>query len=260
MAKRIWITGVLLLGAGLLAVQPGGLLAAKADKAEKAPKAPKVDEATQQQTQIGSDIITSAQLADFGRKQQSPAALISAAELLLRADTLTRGKLETITEQPTNDKKEPVKAEAEKPRSLKDEANDLLDEASALGANVPGVEGLIKAAKQRDYRDEASKAGNTRGTITGPRTIQRTINPGGTHHYNFHYVRQQPAFFGLKSTGRAPLWVGMTVGDFVRFDQTTTFGQVTFYPPRNIDQRTEQNHVRIQNVGKQPTTYTLFVN
>jgi hypothetical protein len=259
-AKLRWVLALLAIAAMAALIGPSSVAeeAKKEDpKKEENPEKEKRD----QQAEIGTLLTTSAQMAEFGRKFKSPEALVAAAELLLRVDVLRNGeKLPEITEKPTDgdkDKPKELEVKAEKTKSFKDEAEDLFDEASTLAGSAPKgtVEALIKTAKARKYKGDGE-----RGTLNGPRTITRALQPGEVHHYDFEYVRQLPAYFAWRNSGQAPIHTTMVTGDFVRVDSFNNCGQISFVPGFSRNYKVEGNHLRIHNVGRVATVYTIIVN
>jgi hypothetical protein len=248
-AKQRWLTG-LVLGFGVALVLPAAATA-------EDPKPDKKDvEKKKEVADIGRYAIQGAELAEFGHKEKSPAALVAAAECYLKAEGLGGKKLGEINEEvkAVDQDGKPVEVKKEKTRSYKEEAEDLFDEARSLAKDLPDgtVEALIKAAKARKF--------NARDLLDGPRTMSRVIRPGEVHEYDFLYLRQLPAYFGWHNNGQAPLYCTVSAGEFVRLDTYNNNANLNFVPGFSRTHKVEKNHVRIENVGRKATVYTIILN
>ena len=80
-----WLAVAVMVGglAGLAGLEGPALAQGKGKKGGEDAKADAI-----------KDLLTAAEVAEFGRKHKAPEALIAAAGLLLRVDALTGGKLE----------------------------------------------------------------------------------------------------------------------------------------------------------------------
>ncbi len=206
-----------------------GLLAggARADEPKKAPgkKTFALDGAPQEaktkeqkdaarRAQSVGDLALAYQLADYGRANKSPEALIQAAAILSKmktdskAQTIKAGKGEDAT---------PVKLVL-----FRDEAAALLKEARALvkavadeKLNDPDVSAVGKKEAERiqacllDWIGRLEKG--TRGFIGGPHATVRRIGPGGTEPFVVTFVPGQLAV--LLVSGPPGARLNLTVSD-----------------------------------------------
>lgn len=205
-----------------------------------------------------SDLGLAAQLAEFGRgglnerdglstKTPAPEALVAAGALLLRTHKLTGGKMGTIADAP----KEGGKAAPAVP--LDKQAEALFDEArAAAGTNSKAVEALIEAAMKRDY---------DRGSVNGPSTTTRTLNPGETHTFNFNFYVGQPAAVAMTSTGPARIQFDLVhAGNGQSLLSIRGHNANYNWTPIRAKDNVRSFTVTLNNTGARPTTYTLTKN
>src|SRR5262245_58459260 len=148
------------------------------------------------------ELLTEAyRLAEFAEKHKSPEAYIAAGGLVLKLKALTRGGLGELNVKPEvldeNEKLVPgARAEAQKPESLDELAQEFFDAASGLGAELRlsnQVEALVKAAKAREY------APGTRGAIGGPKWFVRPLGARQTHVYRIPFDTYTVGAIGFQS-------------------------------------------------------------
>lgn len=194
-----------------------------------------------------------ADLAALGRDVKSAETLVIAGGMLLRANSLFGGKTDPLKEQPTVEDGKPVGA-ATASVPLAQQADGLFDEARAMaagGSKAAAVEALIKTVSAEFPK---------RGSVGGPQTVTRTLNPGETHRYNLNFYGGQPASVSMTSTGPAKIQFDVT-----HKSGTSLFslrGHNAYYnwmPPRDRD---TLRHVTVTmtNSGRNPTTYTFSKN
>jgi hypothetical protein len=201
------------------------------------------------------ELMAAYKLADFGRDHKAPEALIAAAGVLRKVHAATNGQMGQVAVKPVDDKDKPVAVEQEKLKSLADEANDLFDEASALGIQLklPAVEALIKAARKREY-----ELPGERGRAGGPSRVCRRIAPGGVHCYHIPYVAGTPAAIGIQSSNPVRARMVGPAGN-VLFNQVVRVGNYTWIPPAGKG-RVRTFTMRVENHGRSPAQYVLFTN
>lgn len=209
-----------------------------------------------------AELATAARLIAFGRGEmadktglknyKSPESLVAAGGILLRVNSAIGGKIETPDLKPTDENGKPVEAEAAKVANLEEEAKGLFDEARAMVAGnkdrAASLEALIKEASTFE----------TRGAVGSPRAISRTIRSGAVHVWRIPFVTRSMATVTFRSTGRSELHFaiedqpGATI--FSRNGTSASHSWLTGGPgPRNTT-------VRVRNVGRFPTTYTVYTN
>ena len=141
--------------------------------------------------QMIKDMATAARLVEFGHENKASEALITAASLLRKLDA-AGGAIEKLTVPVEDEKGKKLDVADEKDRSLKEQADDLFDQADGMGG--PGVAALVNAAKARTYPFK------TRGALGAPRRISRKISAGSTHVYTITFKGGQPAAIGFHSS------------------------------------------------------------
>ena len=187
MTTRVrWLALLFVSGAALAVLAPAGVDAGKTKAEKRAEEEAEKERAAQQKNaDLVSDLVTAYRLADLGRKQKSPEMLITAAGMLRQ---LSNAKLGTVKEQPVIENAKGEKTDDDpsklvvKAASLLDEANDLFDEADAMGqlqkANVGALIKLVKDRPLVGYRD----------VVGGPRSITRNIGGHQNNSFNFEFV------------------------------------------------------------------------
>jgi hypothetical protein len=256
-----WLTSLaLLVAAGCLLTATTSTAADPKDKPVSKEKMTPEDAADKRADDV-NDIMTAYQLADFGKKHRSPEALITAAGFFRKAALLQKDRLlKEIEERPeVSDEKDLPKGDA--PRGdarapdFEEEAGKLFDEASTIALELKlNVEPLIKAARAREYKSEA-----TRAVIGGPRTITRHIRGGQTHVFKFNFEPQMPCAIGFRATMPLKATVVRGDNDNVWAAAISTGGMHRGVPGASRSGKVPVT-IRFTNIGSQPVQYTLFVN
>jgi hypothetical protein len=197
-----------------------------------------------------ADAMAAYRMAEFGRANKAPEALVAAASMLKALDKV---KLREMEEPPPDEDGK----KTEKTPSFAQQAKDLFEEASALGVELKMdavIEPLIKAARARNI-------GN-RAVIGGPRTINRTIGPNGTQVFHFNFEPEKPGSFGFKASFPMKISVvrsdsaGAVIGDGV----TAAGHLVHVFGKAAPGKKSVPVTVRIHNESKQAGTFLLLVN
>jgi hypothetical protein len=137
---------------------------------------------------------TAPEVAEFGRKEKAPEALIAAAGMLLKAWSLAGEPKEYDGTVEDKDGKK-VDVPAEKAKTLKDQAKAIFEEARDLAktnAEATAINVLIKATEAR-HKEEAREA------IT-PLQVTRKVGAGGDHQYTVKFETHSPASVAFHST------------------------------------------------------------
>jgi hypothetical protein len=244
------------------AVLVGGFLLVAVQAPAQQPKGKDDAEKTAKRGAAVAELATASQLIAFGRGEmadttglknfKSPESLVAAAGILLRVNGAIGGKIETPDAKPTDDKDKPVEGEALKVTGLEEEAKALFDEARAMVAGnkerSATLESLIKEAS----------ASETRGAVGSPRAYSRNIGVGVTHVYRIPFVTRSPASVTFRSAARSELHFEIQDDPgaiiFSRNGTNASHSWMTGGPgPRSIT-------VRVRNVGRFPTSYTVLTN
>jgi hypothetical protein len=227
-----------------------GLWPVGADAQKKKDKEPAASE-----DQAGDDIaelVNAYKLAEFGRKNDAPEALITAGSLLRRFAKMQMGKIaeKATIEVEKGAKDEPLDKVAQAP-DYEEEANALFDEAQALATKLKvNVDKLIKMAKERP---------NTRGVIGGPRSISRMVGPKQTLVYHFNFEPHRPCAVGFQAS--VPLRVTVTRSDNDNpWAAAISTGGVHRGIPGGSRTGVVPVTVRVHNPGLQVARLQLFVN
>ena len=235
--KLRWLAVLLVLGGFMLT----GLPAPGADE-----KKPEKGEPEKTAGQVIEDAVTAYKMAEFGRKNDAPEALVAAASMLR---SLKGAKLTPVKEKPKVEGD--GAAEDVKTKSFGDEAEDLFEEASTLGLKLKQthVEALIKAAKARQYR----------GLIGGAQTIKRTISPKQTQVFNFEFEPNKSGSVGFSASFPMKVTVVRSDNSYVIADAVLAQGTAhhTFQTSKT---GVVPVTVRVQNLSGQAGTFQLFVN
>ncbi|QEL16261.1 hypothetical protein [Limnoglobus roseus] len=250
-----------MIRARFLPVLAAALVTAVALAPVPAADPPKADAATQEANAGDVQLLGDAyKLAEFAEKNKSPESYIAAGAMILKLKAVTKGEMGTLDAVPdVLDKDEkPVKgakADAKKAEGLAEIADGFFESASGLGLATKTskeVEGLIKAAKARDYTNGEA----TRGAIGGPKVAIRVLGAYQTHVYTIPFDTYSLAAIGFQAT--APLRCKMQIGSVVHFDQTVSVGQYVWKPRQNVAVRTFT--IVVSNPRNFPVTYKLFTN
>jgi len=242
MSKRLWLVGVVAVAVLLAAVLREPV------RAEKKEAKTKEDV----NTKIVQYLMMAGELEKFargedGKKIVRPEALITAADLLLQVDALTGGKLPELDAKVEDEKGNPVAAPAGNKKSFKEQADNLLDEAEGTG--VPGLNTLIKAAKNHKYEGFAG-----RDVVGGPKSITRAMGLGGLHTFTFKFRPKQQASINVQSNNVIRFEV-VQPGLGQLFNLVCTNGYYNWVPKGNQDVEIQ---VKVQTLNKQ-AQYTLYV-
>jgi hypothetical protein len=199
-----------------------------------------------------ADVIGAYKLAEFGRKNKAPEALITAGSLMRG---FAKVKLDKITEKvdievEKGSKDEPLDKVAKNP-DYEEEANALFDEAQAMAATLGvNVDKLVKLAKERP---------NTRGVIGGARTVHRHIGSHQTQTLHIQFETNRPMALGFHSSFPMHVEIVRHDNDHVWARGTTmhAFHQGTV-PSANRKGRAHVT-VRVHNQSRQHGSFQVFV-
>ncbi len=235
---------VLLLVGGILILVPVSPADEKKTTEEKEPE--KMVELTPEEKVI-EEVASAYKLAEFGRKNNAPEALIAAGTILR---SLKGTKLGKITEEPKVEGGE--KSEEVPAKSFEEQAGELFDEASTIGLmkKIAGVDSLIKAAKDREFRN----------VIGGPKTVRRTIGRGQTHTFHFNVQPNKNTSFGFQASFPMLISIVRSDNDFV-IANGVTGGAVIHHHFGGVRKGGKViATIRIKNVGRQAGSYQLFAS
>src|SRR5262249_5442889 len=123
----------------------------------------KLSEEDQGRLENVKDLMVAHQIAEFGRSYKAPEALVTAGALLLKVNDLTGGNVDKKIDFTAAEK-----GKGTDEKALKDQAEDLFDEAISM-KNSKDLMAIIKEAKNRDYTK--SEGFTKRGVIGGPKRI-----------------------------------------------------------------------------------------
>jgi hypothetical protein len=135
---------------------------------------------------------TAYKTAEFGEKNKSPEALVTAA-LMLRS--LKQIKKTAFTETPTDENGKPVEEKALEDKSFEQEAEDFFVAAELLAATlkIDRFKAFIDGARAR-------KEGSTRFVVGGTKSIKRRLGPGKTEVFHVKFRCAEPCPFALNSS------------------------------------------------------------
>lgn len=195
-------------------------------------------------------------LAEFGREVKSPEALALAGGMLLRADKMFGGKSEKLDVKPAGKDGKPLPDEKIAPVPLKEQADALFTEARGMVSKDPAQAKALEALIKRAEAFEGEK----RGSVGGPRTVTRTLNPGETHTYTIGFVSGQPAAVSMTSTGPAKILFDITHAKGTNLLSVRGLNaNYSWVPVRDRD-NVRVHTITLQNLGARVTTYTLTTN
>jgi hypothetical protein len=184
MSLRWYAMTMLVLTSGLLA------LALPAPSAQDKKKSGATDEVEVDTT---LELATTAyKTAEFGEKNKSPEALVTAA-LMLRS--LKKVKKIAITEVPTDENGKPIEDKALEDKSFEQEAEELFVAASLRAAEwkIEKFDAFIDSARSR-------KEDGTRFVVGGTKSIKRRIGPGRTEVFHVKFRSAEPCPFAFNSS------------------------------------------------------------
>jgi hypothetical protein len=197
-------------------------------------------------------LATSSEMAEFGRKNKAPEALVAAASMLMKVQAQTDGKMPTIKDVPEDEKGNKIKdAKAEESKSFEAQAKELFVEALGMGTDlkVPGINGLVNAAEKRKYT-----AWGARDLAGGPRRLDRWVQAGALHSYWFDFHANRPA--GVVCHSDAPVRLVIHrpgVGELF-----STIGNNSYYNWSPAGAGTVRIQVRVHALAR-GVHYTLYV-
>ncbi len=245
MEKVRWLVAILLVG--LLAA--GLTRPALGDDKEKDAGKAKEESEEEANARAMKEIITAAEMADFGGKHNAPEALIAAGSLL-RKVAFERGKdfLQPLDTPVVDDKGNKVDVSAVKEKSLEDQARELFNQANAMAVEQKlNLTRLIKAAREREYK-------KGRAAFGGPRRVTHRVLRGRWNYYNLSFVPNQTAAVALRSNYPVRLVVWQQ-GVGVLSNNVVTAGNYTWVPRGKAAVPVQVRVIATDG----PSTYTLFV-
>jgi hypothetical protein len=238
-------------GGCLLLLGPAGSEAQKGKEkpAEKTPE--------ERNAEVLNDLMTAYRLADMGRSQKAPEAMITAAGMLRR---LAAVKLGTIEERPVieDEKGEKIADQSEgdsRPREITEEANALFDEAAAMGlaANV-NLDPLIKLVKERPLPP------GYRAVVGGPKRIHRKIGKHRTETFRVHFWAEKPLVIAFRASQPMHIHALRTDYNHVWVDAVTMHIVHTHGLPGGKKGTKAPVTIRVHNPHKRDGMFELFLN
>lgn len=198
-----------------------------------------------------TDLALAADLAAFARDAKSPESLAIAGGMIVRANKTFGGKSDPL---------DPKAADAVKSPGLEKQADALFDEARAMvatdKARAAALEALIGNAKKFEQGGSAG----ARPAVGGPRNITRVLPAGQTHTYTIGFTSGQPAAVAMTSAGPAKIYFDIThVKGASLFASRGYNASYNWVPVRDKD-AVRYVTITLQNLGNNPTTYTLTTN
>lgn len=187
------------------------------------------------------------ELADYGKENKAPEALITAARLMRELSKVKFSESKVAPKIETEGGQKPVD-EAAAPPDLADESDFLYLTAGKL-AKSQGLD--------LDALIMKSKDGAERSPANGPMAVSRMIGPGQVHTYNLRLIPQVPTHFGFRSSGILRLTVVRTDNSNVYSAGFVTTAHTHWTPGGN---RIAPIHIRIENKNKQPVQYQFLAN
>jgi hypothetical protein len=193
--QRVWLLGVALVLAGTAAA-----VLCQADE----PKKGDGDKVSQEKLKTAmADLAMAYELADIGKRAESPEALLAAAKLFSKLNgEIGLVKVEGVkpgtgkADEKNKPKPEEVKEEGGKTVSFGDEITKLKEEARKL--NSPKNEKLAELIEAVDEKG--------RGSLGGPRWLGPfTVFPGDTNSLHFNFRGQEWADVIVNVTNGAPV-------------------------------------------------------
>lgn len=207
-----------------------------------------------------TDLGLAADLAAFARDAKSPESLVIAGGMLLRAEKTFGGKLDTLDAAPTDAKGTPIKGEAVKSGSLKEQAEALYDEARLMVSGDKAREASLKSLIENSKKFGIAGGDGARAAVGGPKRIVRVLNGGETHTYPVAFVGGLPAAVAMTSTGPARITFDLShVGGNNLINIKGLNAAYNWVPARDKDGAKRFN-ITLTNNGRNPTTYTLVTN
>jgi hypothetical protein len=184
-------------------------------------------------------------LVDYGRKNKSPEALLTAARILNETPT---GDLEAKPET-EKDKDAGAAEEKKTDKAASLEPADLIKEAKALAADNPHIAALA---------DRALTAPRTRGAVGGPRIGIYSVDAYSTHIFTVDFRGGELASVALSGDGDTDLdlYVYDEYGNLMDYDDDYTDDCIAIWAPS----RTAPFTIRVRNRGPVYNIYTIATN
>jgi hypothetical protein len=219
MTRRSCTLSLILAAAFWLLAGPA-LTSAAQKKPKKEPAAPAAAPAraeedpkvTDAKAAAVADIGLAYQLADYGRRQKSPEAIINAAFILRKIKAMPfGGKVATGTEDANGKFVAEGDPEAAEEVSFLDEADKLLDEARKLSRQLtdekmqklePEDVARLSPLLEKDHAtvvEYADRVGRilTKGLSTGPQVTMGKVKPKNTKTYTLQFFPGRPAHLAV---------------------------------------------------------------
>lgn len=246
-----------LLALTLLAQHADGQAIKKKKPTEPDPEPP-VEIKDDPKADLVHRIVWALDLAEQGRKEKSPATLISAAVALRRIPPLEEMKDRPET---NNDADQKVPGEAPvKTKTLRDQSEELLTEAKILAAQLK-ADGKFTSEQLAAVATLAQSVLDeplTRGALGGPKIFQNPLLPRYSDRWDVRFVNGFPAVIVITGAGNSMLTADLYQG--TRRISTFSGTVIRFAWPVIARGVTSNYHVRIRNTGAQATVYRMFTN
>ncbi|MFO0867170.1 MAG: hypothetical protein U0744_21450 [Gemmataceae bacterium] len=188
-------------------------------------------------------------LAEYGRAEKSPEALITAAKILgdvrltpsrrrqSRAKVTSRSRWAECSTSPRRLSPD-----------FRAEAKALIDEARALGKKSESV---------KDYADRVENGmTGERGVVGGVQRIATGLNPGVFAAYPIAYKGGSKGSVTVRTKNGVPLLLSVIDANGNNASFQGTVCRATFNPPRGGG----VIMIRVQNIGAAPTIFELVTN
>jgi hypothetical protein len=186
-----------------------------------------------------------AEMERFGMENKAPDALIAAGRLLLmvphKAGKLDPAKDKTISLEADKD------GSTAKPEDNDAHAKRLFDAALKMDPKNAGLEKIVKEAAK-------TKPPGTKGNVEGPKTITRTLAPGGRDVWYFKFEPNLPGYVSVSAGLKMHIEVLRPTGEALT-DVNYPSASATFTPTNDAKWT-----VRVHNVSGKTNTYTLTTN
>lgn len=192
------------------------------------------------------------ELEAFGIENKAPDALITAGRLLLMLPRQMRALDEKIKDKTAE--LEPGKDNDGKPgTTVKAEDYDaratrLFAKAEELAGKNPGIKALIEDAKQ-------TKPPGTKGRLSGPASISRTLGAGGKDVWRFRFQKGLPGYISVSANQRLHIEIIRPNGVYIA-NVNFRSASANFTPP-NEELWTIVVH---NNLVNKANSYTLTTN
>jgi hypothetical protein len=172
-------------------------------------------------------------LAEFGKKNKSAFALVTAGGLLLRLDGLEERMTDHDATTEVEFDEDAETKEQPKMLAFKKQAGVLFDEARAVGASDADVEKLIKLVKPLKSGDLILGLELPRGAKGGPKTIRKTLPIKATHSTKIPFEIGKKAVVTFRSNGICHVSIVRTDNAYVHEAGDTTSSNAVWVPAPN---------------------------